>query len=128
MQQRLSRDRRLRHRLDFVRIQKNGARVVSKHFVFLLEARMPSGPSRMGITVSRKVGCAVVRNRAKRLVREAFRHYPTFVPYGIDLVVIVRSALTDMLEQAVLKEWNTVERLISRRAHALIATAGAGTS
>ena len=44
----------------------------------------------MGVVASRKVGGAVQRNRAKRLLREAFRLHPGIVPDGFDCVVIVR--------------------------------------
>ncbi len=45
---------------------------------------------RLGLTVSRKVGGAVVRNRVKRRVREWFRHSRKALPAGVDLVVIAR--------------------------------------
>jgi ribonuclease P protein component len=43
--------------------------------------------SRLGVSVSRKVGGAVVRNRWKRLMREAFRLSRAAIPVGLDLVV-----------------------------------------
>jgi ribonuclease P protein component len=46
--------------------------------------------SRLGLSVSRKVGNAVVRNRWKRLLREAFRLTRTKLPSGVDLIVIPR--------------------------------------
>ncbi len=48
--------------------------------------------SRLGLSVSRKVGSAVVRNRWKRLLREAFRLHRARLPAGIDLVVTPRAA------------------------------------
>jgi ribonuclease P protein component len=48
--------------------------------------------SRLGLSVSRKVGGAVVRNRWKRLLREAFRLSRERLPAGLDLVVIPRAA------------------------------------
>src|SRR5437773_11348457 len=48
---------------------------------------------RLGCSVSKKVGNAVVRNRYKRLFREAFRLTQHELPKGVDLVVIPRSGL-----------------------------------
>ena len=45
---------------------------------------------RLGLVVSRKVGSAVVRNRVKRLLREAFRLHVDEIPQSVDLVVIPR--------------------------------------
>ena len=51
------------------------------------------GTPRLGIAASRKVGNAVVRNRAKRLVRELFRSHKPLI--GIDIVVIPRREIVD---------------------------------
>lgn len=53
---------------------------------------------RLGLSVSRKVGGAVVRNRWKRLLREAFRQTRLSLPTGVDLVVIPRQAIQPELE------------------------------
>jgi len=57
---------------------------------------------RLGLSVSRKIGKAVVRNRWKRLVREAFRLSREQLPAGIDLVVVPRQdvepSLPELLE------------------------------
>jgi ribonuclease P protein component len=62
----------------------------------------PRMPPRLGVVASRKVGPSVVRNRAKRLVREAFRLHPEVFPAGLDVVVIVRPGthLLDLAELA----------------------------
>lgn len=49
--------------------------------------------SRLGITTTRKLGGAVKRNRARRLVREAFRTRRDELPTGYDLVFVVRAPL-----------------------------------
>lgn len=46
--------------------------------------------TRLGLSVSRKVGTATVRNRAKRMLREAFRSARPELPTGLDIVVVVR--------------------------------------
>jgi ribonuclease P protein component len=74
------RSNRLRRRSDFLRIQASRVRVQARLFIALLDCRPDSGPCRLGIVASRKVGGAVERNRAKRLVREAFRSQAHLFP------------------------------------------------
>ena len=93
---RLPRTQRIRKRPEFVRIQGSPVRVTTRHLLLLLAVSVVTGaeaallPPRLGIVASRKVGPSVVRNRAKRLVREAFRLHPEVFPAGLDVVVIVR--------------------------------------
>jgi len=63
---------RILKRPEFIRLSKSGAKIQNRHFIFLY-SRSNREYSRIGITVSRKVGKAVLRNRIKRLVREHFR-------------------------------------------------------
>ena len=68
-----SRDDRLRKRTEFEACYASGVRVSGRHLVlFLLSGPAASRP-RIGISVSKKVGDAVVRNRVKRRLRELFR-------------------------------------------------------
>ncbi len=83
------REHRMKTRADFSRVFAKKRSVADGVFV-LYGCRNERGNSRLGLSVSRKVGNAVCRNRWKRLCREAFRLSRTALPAGIDLVVIPR--------------------------------------
>ena len=88
---RLRRSDRLRSSKDFRRVSREGVRRRSRHFVLLLAPAgdlAPAGQAHLGITVSRKVGNAVTRNRVKRGIREWFRGSEPRLPG--DWVVIAR--------------------------------------
>ena len=78
----------LRRRSDFARVQRRGERQVGPLFVFLTAGTR--GPSRVGITVSKAIGNAVVRNRLRRRVK-AFLDRTSFggAPHR-DVVLIAR--------------------------------------
>lgn len=80
---------RLRKRWEFLAVQRHGKRRRGR-YVVVIAARREEGPPRLGVTVSRKVGSAVVRNRIKRLIREAFRLQQHQLPPAMDLVVVAR--------------------------------------
>jgi ribonuclease P protein component len=82
---------RLHHRHEYLRLQRIGARFQTTHFVLYAAIVSAGGESRLGITVSRRIGSAVVRNRVKRRVRECYRfELKHLVPNGAALVVIAR--------------------------------------
>lgn len=92
---RLPRERRIRLQGDFSRLRNSGVRLDCGGF-FLNAGPSPSGsgPSRLGIVAAKaQLPLAVDRNRAKRLVREAFRACPGLFPDGWDVVVVVRRSL-----------------------------------
>lgn len=84
---------RLRQRADFVAVQEGGARA-STPLLLLRFRGSPSGEARVGLTVSRKVGNAVTRNRVKRWLREVLRHRREALPAG-DLVVIAKNTAAE---------------------------------
>lgn len=117
---------RVRKRAEFLSIQNGGQRVSTPRFVLILTANAAPipGPPRLGITASRRVGNAVVRSRAKRLCREAFRATRELWPPGIDLVVIVKRATDDSKLQSVVNEWLAARGQIEKRLRALLGSAG----
>jgi ribonuclease P protein component len=85
--------RRLLKKTDFDRAFDQGSKFVSSMLV-VIAAKTPATDSapdldRLGLVVSKKVGNSVVRNRVKRVLREAFRNAQG---RGLDLVVIARPA------------------------------------
>jgi ribonuclease P protein component len=87
--ERLLREHRIRSRDDFQRAYRLRCTAADDR---LLVFAAPNGLPfpRLGLSVSRKVGNAVVRNRWKRLIREAFRLERESLPAGLDLVVVPR--------------------------------------
>jgi ribonuclease P protein component len=86
---------RLRKRPEFLRLSRTGHRVHSANFVVISRPNEQT-ESRLGITVSGKVGNSVVRNRIKRWVREFFRRRRHELPAAIDVLVIARKSATDL--------------------------------
>ena len=75
---------------DFVRVYKKGKFYAGRHIV-LYVLRNGCNINRIGITVGRKFGKSVKRNRVKRLIRENYRLYEIFVKNGYDIVFVARS-------------------------------------
>jgi ribonuclease P protein component len=77
----------VRKRADFELIYKTGFKRSGRLMTMFTRER-ETGPARLGIAATRKMGAAVERNRAKRLVRELFRHNKPVV--AVDVVVVPR--------------------------------------
>ena len=84
--QRFSRVHRLRLQTDFDRVYQQDA-YLADHVLVVHGCRNGLAISRLGLSVSRKVGGAVVRNGWKRRIREAFRQHREHLPAGFDFVV-----------------------------------------
>ena len=82
---------RLQRRAEFLRVAATGRKVAQPGLVLQVRARGDDGPARLGFTVTKKVGNAVVRNRTRRRLREAARLLLREQPVrGVDLVLIGR--------------------------------------
>jgi ribonuclease P protein component len=97
---------RVRKRAEYLEVQSGGLRVSGDCLVFVVLRRAAGSPLRLGITASRKIGGAVQRSRARRLIREAFRAVFPELPEALDIVVIVRRPLGERKLEAILAEWH----------------------
>ncbi|MBA3541496.1 MAG: ribonuclease P protein component [Deltaproteobacteria bacterium] len=88
---------RLRQRADYVAVQSGGTKVHGRHLLAITRRRaQPELAGRLGLTVTKKVGNAVVRNRIKRLVREWMRLHG-WVPTGWDMVLVAKDSAARQL-------------------------------
>lgn len=94
----------------------DGGQRIRGRFLTLLATPSESSRARLGVVASRKLGDAVRRNRAKRLIREIFRLSPQpDETRGVDIVVIPRVELFGAAYAAVVDDYRTaVSRLVSR--------------
>ena len=108
---------RLHRSAEFIRLQRIGVRFQSTHFV-LYAGRLGDEPaqSRLGVTVSRRIGNAVVRNRVKRRVREIFRkEMRANLPADTSIVVIARAGADAMASAAMRDELGEAARNLRGR-------------
>lgn len=98
---------RLRKRAQFLKLSRGGGKFQSTNFVVISKAN-EGMESRLGITVSAKVGNAVVRNRIKRQVREYFRRHRVELPVARDFVVVARAGAAGMSGDQIARELEDV--------------------
>ena len=92
--------KKLKLNKDFRRIYGRGRSFVNPAFVtYVLKNR--SDDIRIGITVSKKIGGAVSRNRAKRIITAAFRECAHHIPSGYDFVFVARTRILNSKSQSI---------------------------
>ncbi len=96
LHQRLGRSERLRKRSGFLLVQQHGRRISGRTLVVYAMLRtqgIDTHKARLGVTVGKKVGNAVTRNRIKRWLRESYRRLERAT--DLDLVVIAKPAAAE---------------------------------
>jgi ribonuclease P protein component len=84
-----SKKERLLNPTDYVKLNRVGRREETAHFKIIF-AQNGLGVSRLGITVSRKTGNSVARNKVKRFIREYFRLHKACFPQGYDILIAAK--------------------------------------
>ncbi len=86
---------RLKQARDFARVRQAGERLVTGCLIANWLRQAPEAPSRLGVITGSTVGGAVARNRARRLLREAFRLHQNELREPVDLVLVARPSIGD---------------------------------
>jgi ribonuclease P protein component len=90
---------RLSRSAEFERVYRQGRSVANRHLVLYTFPNASTERPRLGLSVSRKVGGAVERNRVKRLLREAFAQAEDDLLSGQDVVVVARPPAGELAER-----------------------------
>lgn len=93
--------RRLSRSTEFQRVYRQGRSKANRYLVLYSFSRGEAAEqgSRFGVSVGRKVGNAVVRNRVKRTIREALDQLEPQMAEGLDYVVLARADIVDLIER-----------------------------
>jgi ribonuclease P protein component len=99
MSQRSSSRGRLSRSAEFERVYRHGRSIANRHLVLYTFPNADAQRARLGLSVSRKVGGAVQRNKVKRLLREAFTRAESELMPGHDVVVVARPPAGELAER-----------------------------
>jgi len=104
---------RLRKRSEFLSLRNAGKRMRSKHFLFVRHL-VNQAPAQLGITVTKKIGGAVARNRIKRGVREGFRQMRDELPRAGKILVIAQKGSAELQSMEIQTEIQSMLRAEAR--------------
>ena len=103
---------RLLKRGGYLSLSRDGKKCHKKHFLCIYKKR-DGTRSRLGITISKKVGTAVIRNRLKRVCREFFRHNKYSLESAWDINIIARPSAGAASRQQVLQSLDDIFKVIA---------------
>jgi len=106
----LPKNERLLKRAQFLTLSRQGIKVHTDSFL-ALALNQTEQHHRLGITVSKKVGNAVARNRIKRLIREYFRHHKETMSGPKDMNIIAKKGLTTLSNRQIIEK---LDKLFSK--------------
>ena len=107
---RLGRSSRIEQSGEFARIRQQGRRVVVGCLIANWQ-RLPDGAKpKLGVVTSKKIGGAVQRNRARRLLRESFRQHQFELAQPVEIILIARNSIAGRALAEVEKDYLTALR------------------
>jgi len=101
---------RIKQGRDFSRVRQEGERLVHGCMIANWRKLPAESTHRLGLVTSGKIGNAVVRNRARRLLREAFRRHQHDLAQPVDLVLVARNSIAGKDFANVEKDFLTILR------------------
>ena len=100
--------KRIRNRRCYQQVQNVGSKYKTSHFIFFY---IRSNRTQIGLTVTKRIGNAVYRNKIKRFLREYFRHYYNDIP-AFQIVVVVRHTCISFNKEAMISSLNRFQKYI----------------
>jgi ribonuclease P protein component len=107
---RFGRAARIKQGRDFARVRQRGERLTMGCLIANWQPLVEAARSRLGVVTSRRLGNAVARNRARRLLRETFRLHQHNLAKPVDLVLVARPSIVGKGLAAVERDFLTTLR------------------